>query len=59
VLAVVVNPPELPNYEARTDGHAVQQAQVCGCISAHPGLPHQQTKRETCDASKSELNQSS
>ena len=35
------------------------QAQVCGCISAHPGLPHQKTKRETNDASKSKLNQAS
>jgi len=33
------------------------QAQVCGCISAHPWLPHQKTKRETSDASKSQLNQ--
>jgi len=28
------------------------QAHVCGCISAHPGLPHQKTKQETSDASK-------
>jgi len=35
------------------------QAQVCGCFSAHPGLPHQKTKRETSDASKSQLNQAS
>jgi len=26
------------------------QAKVCGCISAHPGLPHQNTNRETSDA---------
>jgi len=29
----------------------ILQAQVCVCISAHPGLPHQKTKRETRDAS--------
>jgi len=34
----------------------ILQAQVCGCIRAHPGLPHQKTKRETSDASKSQLN---
>jgi len=34
------------------------QAQVCGCISAHPVLPHQKMKLETGDASKSQLNQS-
>jgi len=37
----------------------ILQAQVCSCTSAHPGLPHQETKRETSDASKSQLNQSS
>jgi len=25
----------------------ILQAKVFGCISAHPGLPHQKTKRET------------
>jgi len=35
------------------------QAQVCGCISAHPGLPDQKMKRETSNASKSQLNQTS
>jgi len=35
----------------------ILQAQVCGCISAYPGLPHQKTKRENSDASKSQLNQ--
>ena len=35
----------------------ILQAQVWSCISAHPGLPHQKTKRETSDASKSQLNQ--
>jgi len=35
----------------------ILQAQVCGCISAHPGLPHQKTNRETNDASKSKQNQ--
>jgi len=24
----------------------ILQAQVCGCISAHPGLPHKKMKRE-------------
>jgi len=33
------------------------QAQVCRCISAHLGLPHQKKKQETRDASK--LNQAS
>jgi len=28
------------------------QAQACGCISAHPGLSHQKTKRETSDDQK-------
>jgi len=37
----------------------ILQAQVCGCISARPGLPHQITKRETKEASKSQLNQAS
>jgi len=37
----------------------ILQAQMCGCISAHPGLPHQKPKRETSDASKSQLNQAS
>ena len=35
------------------------QAQVCGSISAQSGLPHQKTKLETRDASKSRINQSS
>jgi len=30
----------------------ILQAQVWSCISAHPGLPHQKTKRETNDAWK-------
>jgi len=37
----------------------ILQAQVCGCISAHPELPHQKTRRETSDASTSQLNQAS
>jgi len=28
----------------------ILQAQVCSCISPHPGFPHQKTKQETCDA---------
>jgi len=35
----------------------ILQAQMCGCISALPGLPHQKKKRETSDALKSQLNQ--
>jgi len=35
----------------------ILQAQVWSCIGAHPGLPHQRPKRETNDASKSQLNQ--
>jgi len=35
----------------------ILQAQVCGCVSAHPGLPHQKMKRESSDASKNPLNQ--
>jgi len=31
----------------------ILQAQVCHCISAHTGLPHQKKKREIIDASKS------
>ena len=33
----------------------ILQAQVCSCISAQPGLPHQKTKPETCYTSKSQL----
>jgi len=35
----------------------ILQAQVYGCISANPGLPYHNMKRETSDASKSQLNQ--
>ena len=31
----------------------ILQAQVCGCISAHPRLPHQKIKRETVMHQKS------
>ena len=37
----------------------ILQAQVCGCISTHPGLSYQKTERETSDTSKSQLNQAS
>ena len=37
----------------------ILQAQVCGCIRTHTGLPHPKTKRETSDALKSQLNQAS
>jgi len=45
------------NDEARIDAHIASTG--VRCISAHPRLPHQNTKRETCDASKSQVNQSS
>ena len=45
------------NDEARSDVHIASTG--VRCISAHPGLPHQNTKRETSDASKSQVNQSS
>ena len=53
--AVIINPPELPKLEMMH----ILQAQVCGCISAHPGFPHHKTERETSDDSKSQLNQAS
>ena len=37
----------------------IVQAQICGCISKHPGLPDQKMKQETSDVSKSQLNQAS
>jgi len=41
-LSVMINPPEPPiNDEARMMLILQTQAQVCGCINAHPGLPHQ------------------
>jgi len=43
----------------KLDTMHILQAQVRVCISAHPGLPHQKTKRETSDAAKSQLNQAS
>jgi len=47
----MINPPELTtDDEARNDAHIARL--VCGSISAHPGLPHQKTKRKTNDASK-------
>jgi len=56
VWAVMINRPELPT---KLKMMHILQAQVCGCISAHPGLSHQKTKRETSDASKRQLNQAS
>jgi len=54
----MINLPKLAiNDEARND--VTLQAQVCGCFSAHPGLSHQKTKRETRDASKRQFNQAS
>jgi len=53
----MINTPELPiSGEARNDAHV---ASMCGCISAHPGLPDQKMKQETSDASKRQLNQAS
>jgi len=57
----MLNPTELPiNDEARMCPAAglntealiarCAAAQVCGCISANPGLPHPKKKRETSDA---------
>ena len=44
------------NDEARIDAHIASTG--VRCISAHPGLPHQNMKCETSDASKSQVNQS-
>jgi len=55
VWAIVINLPEL----TKLDTMHIFQAQVCGCISSHPGLSHQKTKWETSDASKSQLSQAS
>jgi len=54
----MINPPELP-VMTMLKMMRILQAQVCGCMSAHAGLPHQKTKRETTEASKSQLNQQS
>jgi len=35
------------------------EAQVCGSVGAHPGLPHQKKKLETRDASRGQINQAS
>ena len=43
--------------EARIDGHIASTG--VHCTNAHPSLPHQNTKRETSYASKSQVNQSS
>jgi len=50
-----------PNCQLMTKLEIMQilQAQVCGWISAHPGLTHQKKKRESRDASSSQLNQTS
>jgi len=37
----------------------ILQAQEWGCVSTHPWLPNHKTKRESCDASRSQLNQAS
>jgi len=46
-------------WTAKLEVMHILQAQVFSCVSIHPGLPHQKPKRETSDASKSQLNQSS
>ena len=43
VWAVLISPPELPTM---LEMMHILQAQGCGCISAHPGLPRQKTKRK-------------
>jgi len=43
------------NDEARIDAHIASTG--VRCISAYPGLPHQNMKRETSDSSKSQVNQ--
>ena len=58
VWAIIINPPELPINDKLEMKH-ILQAQVCDCISAQPGLPHQKTKREISEASKSQPNQGS
>jgi len=50
----MINPSELP-----IDDETQNDAQVCGCISAHQGLLHQKTKWETGDILKSQLNEAS
>jgi len=40
----MIGPPQLPIDEARIDAHPARtgvRRALCGCISAHPGLPHQ------------------
>jgi len=55
VWAIMIDLPELPiSEEARNDEHIASTA-----VLAHPGLPHQETKRETSDALKIQLNQAS
>ena len=58
VWVIMINPLELPSLKKLEMMH-ILQAQACSCISVYPGSPHQITKRETSDASKSQLNQAS
>jgi len=51
----MINPPKLTKLRMM---HILQE-KVCGCIIAHPGLPHQKTKRESSNVLKSQLNQAS
>jgi len=55
----VNNPPELPVIMKKFEMMHILQAQVCGCIRERPGMPHQKSKRETSDASKSQVDQAS
>jgi len=56
VWAIIINPPELPIQWWSSKGCTYcKQTQVCCCIRAHPRVPHQNTKRESSDASKSQL----
>jgi len=47
------------NLMAKLEMMHILEAHVWSCISAHPGLPHQKTKREASDALKSQLNEAS
>jgi len=48
-----------PGNKPIADALITLQAKVCGCISAHPRLRHQKTKRETSNAWKRLLHQAS
>jgi len=54
----MISPPELSLMMNLEIMH-ILQVQVCGCISSHPELSHHKMKRETHEASNSQLNQTS